>query len=65
MLGIADYCYKGLGHTVFGLTGVNLCMVLYLTFREMCSCIVVEKLKTFIVCHGNILTVVIVHHFGL
>ena len=63
---IANYCYNGLGHTVLGPTGVNLCMVLYLTFRGMCSCIVVQKLKTpFIVRHGNILTVVTVCHFGL
>ena len=26
---IANYCYKGLGHTVLGPTGVNLCVVLY------------------------------------
>ena len=58
--------HKGLGHTVLGSTGVNLCMVLYLTFRGMCSCIVVKKLKTpSIVRHGNLLTVVTVRHFGL
>ena len=58
--------HKGLGHTVLGQAGVNLCMVLYLTFRGMCSCIVVQKLKTaFIVRHGYVLTVVIMRHFGL
>ena len=41
---IADYCYKALGHTVLGPTGVNLCMVLYLMFRGVGSCIVVKKL---------------------
>ena len=36
---IADYCDKSLGHTVFGANWcVNLCMVLYLTCREMCCC---------------------------
>ena len=56
---IANYCNKALGHTALGPTGVNLCMVLYLTFRGMCSCIAVKKLKTpFIVRHGNILSVV-------
>ena len=58
--------YKGLGHTVLGPTGVNLCMLLYLTSIWMCSCIVVKKLKSpFIVRHGNVLTMVIMHHFGL
>ena len=41
---IANYCYKGLCHTISGPTGVNLCMVLYLTLRGMCSCIVVKEL---------------------
>ena len=46
--------HKGLGHTVLGPAGVNMCMVLYFTFRRMHSCIVVKKLKTpFIVCHGK------------
>ena len=27
---IANYSYKGLGNTVLGPTGVNLCMVVYL-----------------------------------
>ena len=31
---IADYFYKALGRTVLGPTGVNLCMVLYLTLEE-------------------------------
>ena len=63
---IVDYCYKALGHTVLGPTGVNQCMVLSLTFRGMYSCIVVRKLKTpFIECRGKVLTVVIVRHFGL
>ena len=58
--------HKGLGHTVLGPTGVNLLMVLYLTFRVMCSCIVVKKLKTlFIVHHDSLITIVIVHYFGL
>ena len=35
---IAYHCYKGFGHTGFGASIVNLCMVLYLTFRGMCSC---------------------------
>ena len=41
---IANYCYKGLCHTISGPTGVNLCMVLYLMFRGVGSCIVVKKL---------------------
>ena len=41
---IANYCYKALCHTVLGPNGVNLCMAVYLTFRGMCSCIVVKEL---------------------
>ena len=40
----ADDCYMDLCRIVLGLTGVNLCMVLYLTFRGTCSGIVVEEL---------------------
>ena len=53
---IANYCYKALGLTVLRPTGVNLCMVLNLAFRGMCSCIL---------RHGNVLTVAIMRHFGL
>ena len=42
---IANYCYKALCHTVLGPTGVNWCMVLCLTFRGMCSYIVVKSCK--------------------
>ena len=41
---IVNYSYKALRHTVLGPTGVNLCMVLYLTIREMCSYIIVLKM---------------------
>ena len=52
---IADYCYKGLSHNVLGSAGVNLfTSVLYLTL-----------MRSFVVCHGDILTVVIVRHFSL
>ena len=35
---IANCCCKGLVHTALGTAGVNLCMVLYFTFRGMCCC---------------------------
>ena len=58
--------HKSFGHTVLGPTGVNLCMVLYLTFRGMYSCITVKQFKTsFIVHDGTVLTMVIVCHFEL
>ena len=61
----ANYCCKGLGHTIPGANWCVLCMVLHLTCRGMCSWIV-KNLKTpFIVRHGNVLTVIIVRHFGL
>ena len=41
---IANYCYKAVCRTVLGPTGVNLCMVLYLTHRGLRSCIVVKEL---------------------
>ena len=43
---IANSCYKAVCYTVLGPTGVNLCMVHYLTWRGMCSCIVVKEFTT-------------------
>ena len=57
---IASYSYTGLSHTALGPTGVSLCM--------SCSLLDLWRnvfLSTLVVCHGDLLTVVIVHHFGL
>ena len=53
---IANYCYKGLSHNALGSTGVNLfpsCS------QHYCA------LVNFVVRTGQILTMVLVHHFGL
>ena len=54
---IANYCYKGLSHNVLGPTGVNL--------FPSCSLLDINVLLwTFIVRYGDVLTMVIVRHFG-
>ena len=55
---IANYCYKGLSHNVLRPTGVNL-----FTFCSLRDINVL--LRTFIVRHGDVLSVVIERHFQL
>ena len=55
---IANYCYKGFSRNVLRPTGVNWFM--FCSLRD-----INVPLWTFIVCHGDVLTVVIVRHFEL
>ena len=51
---IANYCYKGLSHTVLEPNGVPLLM--------SCSPLDINVVN-FYMCHGDILTVVIMRYF--
>ena len=54
---IVNYCYKGLSHSVLGPDCVNLFMSY--------SLLDINVLRTCIVRHGGVLTVVVPRHFRL